>query len=372
VSDQAASPTSRAGWEAGLEVALCERCQWRFLAPAGQAQTTCPHCHQQPLTLLPGGLPEMPHPYPPELVLPFRLAGTDLKIAIDQFSRGIPFTPPDLNPRSLQERLAPVCLPEWLVDASVSACWQAEAGFDYQVVSHQEFYSQDAARWQTREVQEDRIRWEKRVGRLDRAYQNISAPALEDAPRLKDSLGAFELAGAQPYRPEHLAGAYVRLPDLPPAEAWKEAVDSFQNTAAEECRQACAAGRLRQFAWKAEFQQINWTLMLMPAYTSYYLDDAGRPQPVLIHGQTGRVTGARRASMQRARGTSLALLLGGIILFLVGLILDGLPGPVFLAGISLLLMLAGIAGVVGSAAAYATAWDFNRKEDLRQAEALRS
>lgn len=355
-------------WKVELRPLTCGRCQWTFLVPAGTGSVRCPHCHLEDLDPIPGNQPEVTYPYPPELVVPFHLSQQVMEEAIHSFSKGIPFAPDDLSPVGLRSRLAPLYLPMWLVDSRASATWQAEAGFDYEVISHQESYHQDSASWQTREVKEGRVRWENRAGRIERTYQNIQVPALDDAAMLRARLGQFQTRQARPYEPGCLDKAFVRLPDHTPEEAWGEATAAFQTAAAEECRAACGAGHMRQFTWKAHLDQVNWTLMLLPVYSTYYLDDQGAPQPVLIHGQTGQIDGARRASMRKARNTSLSILLLGILLFLLGLVLEALAASFrYVAGISPLLILCGIGGVVGAFVPYLSAWDFNRKQERRNA-----
>jgi len=60
---------------------------------------------------------------------------------------------------------------------------------------------------------------------------------------------------------------------------------------------------------------------LIPVFTAWYLDDEQQPQPVLIHGQTGQLSGPRRASMRRAQNT--AFIMAGVAgaLFTISLIL---------------------------------------------------
>jgi hypothetical protein len=349
-------------WNTELEVLYCGRCRWSFLAASGARETRCPHCHQSNLAPIPEGLAELPHPYPPELVVPFSVPGATIEASILHFSKGIPYPPEDLNPSGIQAHLTPIYLPLWLVDVQVNATWQAEAGFDYKVVSHQESYHQDRGKWETREVEEAHVRWENRAGRLNRAYQNITTPALDDSAKMQKTLGEFNIKNARPYHPDLLGQAYVRLPDHTPQEAWTEANAAFQKTAADDCMKACAADHLRQFDWKAQMSDLNWTLMLLPVFASYYLDDSGTPQPILIHGQTGQISGARRASTRRAWNTSLIFLMLGIICFLSGLIIENFTGNYpFLGGLSTLLILGGIAGAVGAFFPYLSAWDFNHK-----------
>jgi hypothetical protein len=348
-------------WNTPLEAYTCEHCHWSFLA-ASTTQLPCPHCHQARLVPIPEYLPELAYPYPPELILPFSVSTAAVEDALRAFSKGIPFPPDDLNLAVLRTRLAPLFLPQWLIDARVDATWEAEAGFDYAVVSHQESFNQDSNHWQTREINEARIRWENRVGRIYHAYQNVVAPALDDASQLTKLLGDFHTDKSLPYQPEQIARAFVRLPDHTPEETWSEATTAFQKTAADECRTACAAAHLRQFSWKAELSQINWTLMLLPAFSSYYLDDKGLPQTILLHGQTGHISGARRASMRKASGASLTFFLAGIILFLLGLILDNFSAAsAAISLVSLALILGGIGSGIAALFPILTAWDFNHK-----------
>jgi hypothetical protein len=103
-----------------------------------------------------------------------------------------------------------------------------------------------------------------------------------------------------------LVCAHCGFQDIPGA------VPLLRNQSAEICRQACGADHIRNFAWTPEFQDEHWTLLLLPSFTTYYLDDQKIPQSLLIHGQTGRLVGVRRASMLRARNT--ALWIAGIAL----------------------------------------------------------
>jgi hypothetical protein len=357
-------------WGVNLQAAVCERCDWNFLLPAGGAPPRCPHCFQGPLSLMPVGSEQLPYLKPPELVLPFSVTSDTLAQSIQEFAGHIPFAPSDLEPQKLRNRINRLYLPMWLVDAEAEASWKAEAGFDYQVVSHQDHYDENRGGWNSRQVKEDRIRWEPRLGRLKRSYQNVPAPALEADRAIKASLGDFDLSASGPYKPpvsftsEVLKGAFLRLPDRTPQDAWPEAQPALQAAAANEVRQAASAAHLRQFTWQAQFADQNWTLMLLPILTSYYLDDEQKPQAVAIHGQSGKLVGNRRSSMKRARRTAFGLLGGGVAVFLIS---------VLLWAISFLMPLLFVIGVIGMLAAIVLAagaiipplmsWWFNRSQD---------
>lgn len=344
-----------------MEAAVCEVCDWSFLLPQGEDAERCPHCFQAGLSRLGEKLDRLPYVRPPEQVAPFTVTGEQLGQSIRRFARGIWFAPRDLNPQALQARLQRLYLPVWLVDSYVEALWQAEAGFDYQVVSHRDHFDQNRNGWVSEQVTETRIRWEPRLGRLARSYPNVVAPALEEHAELRKKLGQYNLKTAQDYTPEAVAGAWVRLPNRVPEDAWPEAVPAIQTAAARECRQACRSDHLRQFHWTAQYRDHHWTLLLWPVYVTYYLDDQRQPQSILIHGQSGQLHGPRRASMRRARQT--AMIIGGVavvifILSLIAALISLLVGRLLtLAVVGLILAI-----LVGAAALLPPliAWQFNR------------
>ncbi len=321
----------------------------------------CPHCYNLQLKALAAdGAEELE--MTPELVVPFEVSENTLHQRLQAFAAGIKFAPTDLTLTNLTARLQRVFLPMWLVDADTSASWDAEMGYDYEVVSHQAQYG-DHQGWDTREVKETRIRWEPRLGTLKRSYQNISAPALEEHTRLQKVLGDFDIRKAAPYQPGSLAGAATRLPNRGKEDAWPAAVLSVQAAAAEECRQAATADHIRGFRWSPEYQGQNWTHLLLPMYTTFYLDDEQAPQPILIHGQVGRLHGRRRASMARARRTAGILLAIAAVVLLLGLGAGAfsvvLPALLLPAGIGVFL---GVLIGLGAGLPILIVWQFNRTQ----------
>ena len=352
----------RSLWGCELAAMVCEHCDWSFLAPLSNLPERCPRCFHQSLQRLDAQIAELPYVRPPEICVPFSLASEALERGVQEFAGGIPYPPGDLDASYLNGRMQRLYLPVWLLDAEVSAEWQAEAGFNYQVVSHQDRYDESRGGWSSREVKEGRIRWEPRLGRLQRGYQNLSAPALEEDQQIRGALGDFDISKAVSYQPALLDKAVVRLPNRSPDDAWSDAQAVFQNRAADECRQAAGADHIRQYRWRPEFANRNWTLMLLPVYATYYLDDERVPRPVLVHGQTGRVRGARRASMQRAGKQALILACIAMAIFLLSLVLGGI-GLVFPPLVVVGIIGFGVALLFGAGAVVplARAWLFNRK-----------
>lgn len=369
-----------------MKTLLCPHCDWSYQTP-DDAPERCPHCWMGKLT----PVEETAFPLlPAEKYIPFNISNPTLDGNILAFARGIPFAPKDLTPANLRKRLQAIYLPMYLVDADVEATWQGEVGFNYEVVSHREQYG--GAGWNTQQVKETRIRWEPRVGRLKRKYHNIPAPALEEHAQLIRQLGEYDHTQAKFYANERVdalndalkakeleekrqrmgittppVGApkapepIIRLPSRPTADAWPDTLPGLQNAAADECRKAGGADHFREFRWQAEYANPNWTQLHLPVFATFYLDDDNRPQPVLLNGQTGRLSGTRRASMKRAQTTAFWILLAAAVVFGISVVLGvvgvAVPPLLVLGGIGVF-----VAFIVALGAIYPVfrAWQFNK------------
>ncbi|MDX1417206.1 MAG: hypothetical protein R3293_23570, partial [Candidatus Promineifilaceae bacterium] len=335
-----------------LTAAICEYCDWQYLLTQDEELPICPHCYREQLVALAEADAEVDRA--PELVLPFSVATSSLENSLANFSSSFRFSPRDLQGKILVRRMRPVFIPAWLVDSDVLAAWQAEAGYDYQVVSHQESYVADS--WQTREVKETKIRWEARAGRLQRHYSNVRAPALEEIDEIRASLGTFASEDAQAYQPQMLEDGLVRLPNRDRQDAWPDTHPVFKKRAAEECRLASRADHIRQFKWQAQYANQHWSLLLLPVYSTWYYDDDGQPLPVLLNGRTGQLAGIMRASMKQAKRATTMIAVLAVLFFLLTLVL-------LLLGSSLVLPVAVLAFAAGIAAIWPIAYvsRFNRE-----------
>jgi hypothetical protein len=138
---------------------------------------------------------------------------------------------------------------------------------------------------------------------------------------------------------------------------------ALKSAAGEECRQAAGADYIRSFSWQPDFSNQNWTLLLLPVISSYYIDDARIPQPVLFNGQDRATYGSRRASLKRAQRTSLVLVIIATIFFLIGLA-TAAAAVVFPPGLTLgaLSILLAFLVSIGAIIPLATVWLFNRNQ----------
>lgn len=310
ISDQTAV------WPAHLTPAVCDGCGARFLLPATDAAPErCPACGAGALGAV--GAETADPPPTPELVAPFAVTAEQLAAGLRDFTRRFPFAPDDAGVSQLQSRLRAVYAPMWLVDCDVDWRWQAEVGFDYEVMSHLERFRD--GRWQTEAQQETRVRWEPRLGAAQRRYDNVRAPALEEHNRVIAPLGKLYIWETERATADNLAGAAIWLPDRPTADAWNDALPSVIQLVEADCQTAAGAAHIRQFKWQGEFPGRNWTQLLLPVYTTFYHNDAGRPVRVVLHGRTGQVYGPRLASLRAAQRLAGLLGIVAAVVFLVAL-----------------------------------------------------
>jgi hypothetical protein len=278
-----------------------------------------------------------------ELVVPFSVSAETIDERVRHFARGFFFEPAELTPETLKSRLQRLFVPVWLVDADVDALWQAEVGYDYEVVSHQEAFQHGS--WVTQEVTEVRVRWEPRVGKLDRHYANVPVPALQEQRAIEKRLGRFSAENAISSQSDALSNALVRLPNVVPDHAWPEAEPVLLQSAESDCQQAAVAQHIRQFKWQPNYAKKTWTLLLIPLLSTYYRDDDGNALPLLINGRTGQLFGIRRASMARAKRLSLIAAAVGALLLLLALILTLLDVAAAATGIALLGVLIALSAI---------------------------
>lgn len=346
-----------------MHPAHCKNCGAGFLAPSSAGAPICPNC----LTARLEPIPALQGDAPPELIVPFAVSDATLTANLERWLRDIPFKPASLNVNALRAHMTRVFLPLYLADARAYGTWQAQMGFDYLVASSEERF--DGQTWVTQRLNETRVRWEPRAGELTRGYENLSAPALEQHPRRMFELGAsngreppYDTSRAVPFSADALTGALVRAPDLAPNAAWQYAREQLERRAARECETAANAQHHEKFELRAVYGEPHWTLLLLPTYISSYAGDDGKWIPVRVNGQSGYVSGIKRASMKRARVWSIvigALALGAflltVLLGIAGALNDTFVFPALLVLVATFLL------CLAAPAPLIMAWQFNQQ-----------
>lgn len=332
-------------WGTPLQPVGCAACHRGFLAAIEQVGRTCPICGLGVLE----GQPALMRSEPPELVLPFGRQKSDLPTLFQEFVSPVWLKPDDLAAATLAQRAVPVLWPMWLVDGNIVGGWEAELGFDYKVESARE--SLAGGQWRSEKVFETRIRWEPRAGQIMRAYANVASPALNDHARWLAWGGEYPQTEAQPFVPEAVQGALVVIPDLVPEQAWPLVRAQIDERAAADCQTAADAQHVRRIGLRADYPDPHWTQLLLPAYLTYYTDDAGAVQPVLVNGVTGQIGGRRLASQRKGMRWAGLIGLAAAAILILGLVLLALgalfPPVALLGGLALLVALGvGVAALV--------------------------
>jgi len=344
-------------WGVPFQPAGCPHCKQVFLMANNFLGSVCPDCGQGKLAAQPALL----RPEAPELLIPFQKKPSDVLPILASFVKGVWLHPDDFNANVMLQRLVRVYWPMWLVDSNVAGDWQAEVGFDYKVESAQESYSNSG--WHSRNVIENRIRWEPRLGLINRYYDNIASPASSDYQKRLNQIGNYRLAQAVPYQSNQVNGAVLKVPDLQPESAWPSAQSNLNRIAAKDCQQACAAQHIRNYTIHASYDELHWTQLLMPMFFTFYTDDAGLAQPILINGQTGVIGGVRLASQKK--GWQWAGISVGIAAVILIFALLCFALSVAIPSLSILGLLMAILAFAGFAFAVVPAvwpWQWNRKQ----------
>jgi len=325
------------GWGAPLDVFYCTHCHAAHLASPGVTLRTCPACLQAGVS----PEPERMRREPPELVIPFAVGKERAAEALASWARGTWFRPGDMSPATMLDRMQHYYLPLWLVDADVEATWQAEAGFDYQAASFREHYR--GGQWVSQQVAETRVRWEPRVGRMNRHYDNVVVAALDAHTEWMSRLGGYDYRTRKAYTPRAISGSVIRVPDRGGESAWPDAERAIERLAEMDCQAASGADHMRGWATQAEYRNVRWTQMLVPTYVTWYREEE-RAYPVWINGQNARVYGVKVLSQRKANATSLAIGAVAVLLFSIAA-LRGLLGAVLIAPVAI----AVIVGIIGLA-----------------------
>lgn len=348
-------------WGVSLKVAGCLKCGQAFLVDESRLGQYCPHCAQGILQTQPARL----RAEPPELLIPFRKNRQEISAILQKFIRPVRLRCPDFTFENLIQRVTPVYWPMWLVDADINGDWRAEVGYDYQVKSSQESYR--AGGWQSRDILETRVRWEPRLGYLERHFDNVVSPALTAHSSLVRNLGSYRREEAVPYQAEQTANAVLQIPDSLPENSWPQAQTRLENHAAQDCQQAAGGQHIRNFQVNPTYSSLNWTQLLQPMYVSYYTDDEGQPHLVWINGQSGSIAGKRLAS-QKAGWKWAAILAGvALILFLLGLgsfAASPILPPLILAGV--FFMILAFCNAVAAIFPVVWPWQWNRQQAERK------
>ncbi len=344
-----------AAWGAGLWPVACAGCGDGWLVPEAHRSAPCP-CGRGTLGPAPARLPTAP----PEDHVPLQVDRAALARALARHL-GTPWFRLE-DPEGLARRARLIWWPRWLVDADVTGPWTAEVGFDYQARSSVERLV--GSQWTRQHEIETRVRWEPRMGRLSRRYDNVVVPGRRSAPPTAHDPG--HAPTPRPGLPADPDGPWVQLPDLAPGEVVELADGPFRARAAADIAAACAGQHVRDVHLTPTYAGRTWTLRLQPTWVVACTTLEGSPYTLQVDGVTGRYWAPVLVSTARAwRWTGGLAAAGALVLVLtavlgaVGLLLPPLLVLVAIVG------LLGLGLMVASVVPIAQAWRHDRDQRRR-------
>ena len=219
--------------------------------------------------------------------------------------------------RAMREfRAVGVYVPYWTFDARVHSDWSADAGYYYWVTEPTLVMVRGRPTMQMRQVR--KIRWEPAAGARDDAYDDLLVHASKGLhEELAAELGRFDTKALVPYRPEYLAGwrAEEYAIDLETGfDAGKRAIESSQ---AARCGGDVPGDTHRNLQVRNRISDVRWKHVLLPLWSLTYTF-GGKPYPVLVHGQTGKVVG--RAPYSWIKIVLCVLAVGALVLLALAIL----------------------------------------------------
>lgn len=318
-------------WDHGALLEACPACQCVFLVSPEHSSQICPICCQADLV----PEPDQEARRAPELVLPIQIDSQTFRNYMERFLDEVPYKTNDLTVDNLVERVQVVWWPQWLVDADLEGEWEATVGYNYQVKTAKERYGNDG--WKSQNVLRTEIRYEPRMGTMNRHHDNVIVPALHTNEERMRQLGEYDHKQVVIFRDGILDRASIQLPAIEPEELREVAEDKFRRIAEKEILEATGAQHRQEINYRGDYKNMNWSKFLLPIYSSYYVDDHQRRHPVVMNAQSGKLYGRRMASLKKARKKTLGLAVLPVLVFLVSIVA------------SLLSPISGVACIVGAA-----------------------
>jgi hypothetical protein len=308
-------------WSRPVQPVVCDTCDTTYLlADLLPDDVTCPNCFKGALQPFDEGLENLPTIAAPEQIGRFTLKEELLHREFRRFVASVKYPPADLTAETLAQRAQREFLPIWLVDTDVVATWRAKLGFTYEVESFTSHYNNGS--WRSRKVIEKKLDWEPRAGRIEHQFANSETHALNDHKHVLKPIGD-SIRTAAPYSSDAINNAAIRLPDISQTDGIRIIEEAVRPVAEKLCREAAGGAQIDDYYWQPDLTNQNWTLLLVPSYVSYYLDDESVPRRVRVHGQTGKVAGIRRQSelfaRQRAQRETLQIVGIAVVALLIAL-----------------------------------------------------
>jgi len=224
----------------------------------------------------------------PRGVLPFALDERTARSAMSDWLGRLWFAPNGLQEYARKGRkMQGIYVPYWTFDADTKSRYTGQRGDAYYVTRT---VMRDGKRVQ---VQERKIRWTPKSGRVARWFDDILVLASRSLPkRYTDGLEPWDLAALEPYQPEFLAGFRAEGYTVELEEGYLEARDHMARIIERDVKFDIGGDAQRIHDIDTDVKDVTFKHILLPVWLAAY-KYRGRTFRFVVNGRTGRVQGER-------------------------------------------------------------------------------
>ena len=289
----------------GRRILSCPNCGAQVDFDSAQHAAECPFC-ATPVVTDTG----VQRHIKPRGVLPFALAERDAHKAMNDWLGRLWFAPNGLQQYARKgRRMQGIYVPYWTFDADTRTAYTGARGTVYYV-------SRTVTRnGKTQTIQEQRIRWTPKSGRVARFFDDVLVLASRSLPkRFTDALEPWDLAALQPYAPEYLAGFRAEGYTVQLTDGYTEARDKMQRVIERDVRFDIGGDRQRIQSMDTDVSDVTFKHILLPVWLAAYRY-RGKSYRFVVNARTGKVQGERPWSAWKI---AIAVILGAIAAGVLG------------------------------------------------------
>lgn len=248
----------------------------------------------------------------PKGLLPFALDEAQARKRLQDWLGSLWFAPNGVKEYARSGRaMDGIYVPYWTFDADTVSDYAGERGDAYYV-------TRTVMRNGKQEtVQERRIRWSSRHGRVARFFDDVLVIASKSMPkRYVAKLEPWDLQNLQDYRPEYLAGYRAEGYTVELNEGMAEAKEMMDQVIRQDVRRDIGGDEQRIHGIETQFGDITFKHVLLPIYLAAY-KYSGKSYQFVINARTGEVQGERPYSAWKIAA---AVIVGLILAMLIAAI----------------------------------------------------
>ncbi len=285
-------PTERGHhWAEGQHHLHCDNCGADSLWPVGQRATRCPYCGSNQMI----ESQETANLVDPHAIGMMKI---DERAAFEHIKTWLGkgwFTPDDLTASAKKIALRPAYYPFWTFDGTLEIQWRCEVA---------EGHGEDA-------------NWVQRSGAEYELFDDVLISGNQTlSQKYVDDVAPFFLKEMAEFQPDYLAGWPALTYDRSLAKAALLAREKIVRAVRRELHQRVMPHRQKRSLTTGAVKWSGMTFkhILLPLWVGVYRY-RGREYPVIVNGQTGKISGEKPRDQIKAIAIILSAILTGIALF---------------------------------------------------------